>query len=94
MASSPRPPAPLQHLAPRPQITLEDHTQTPGEHSAGLWARRAHVADYAIVAGSRTRAGAYVAWTCEIETFAGAHLAVRKRYSAPAPAPPRARDPH
>jgi hypothetical protein len=58
----------LQILAPAP-ITLEDHTISPGETTAGLWARSARVVDYAIVSGSRTRAGAYVAWNCLIETF-------------------------
>jgi len=58
----------LRILSPAP-ITLEDHTVEPGENTAGLWARRALVVDYAIVSGSRTRAGAYVAWNCLIETF-------------------------
>jgi hypothetical protein len=58
----------LQILSPAP-ITLEDHTVEPGENTPGLWARRAQVVDYAIVSGSRTRAGAYVAWNCLIETF-------------------------
>lgn len=50
-------------------ITLIDHTITPSENSPSLWARSAKVVDYVIVAGSRTRAGAYVAWNCSIETF-------------------------
>lgn len=58
----------LRMLSPAP-ITLEDHTVEPGENTPGLWARRALVVDYAIVSGSRTRAGAYVAWNCLIETF-------------------------
>lgn len=70
----------LRILSPAP-ITLEDHTVEPGENTAGLWARRALVVDYAIVSGSRTRAGAYVAWNCLIETFEGAQFTVRKRYS-------------
>ncbi|CUS07334.1 unnamed protein product [Tuber aestivum] len=55
-------------LKPMP-ITLIDHTITPSENSPSLWARSAKVVDYVIVAGSRTRAGAYVAWNCSIETF-------------------------
>jgi hypothetical protein len=58
----------LAILHPVP-ITLEDHTVNPSENSSGLWARRAEVVDYAIVSGSRTRAGAYVAWNCHVETF-------------------------
>ncbi|KAL7273992.1 hypothetical protein RUND412_003127 [Rhizina undulata] len=60
---------------------LIDHTITPSENSPGLWARRVNVVDYVIVSGSRTRAGAYVAWNCLIETFEGAQFSVRKRYS-------------
>ncbi|KAG0137580.1 Phox homologous domain-containing protein [Tuber indicum] len=67
-------------LKPMP-ITLIDHTITPSENSPSLWARSAKVVDYVIVAGSRTRAGAYVAWNCSIETFEGAQFTVRKRYS-------------
>ncbi|PWW73322.1 PX-domain-containing protein [Tuber magnatum] len=62
-------------------ITLVDHTITPSENSPSLWARSAKVVDYVIVAGSRTRVGAYVAWNCSIETFGGARVTVRKRYS-------------
>lgn len=74
------PTSPLQLLSPTP-ITLIDRTLLPSELTPGLWARRAQVVDYAIVSGSRTRAGAYVAWNCAIETFEGAQFTVRKRYS-------------
>lgn len=50
-------------------IKLIDHTIIPSENSPGIWARSAKVVDHAIVSGSRTRAGAYVAWNCSIETF-------------------------
>lgn len=50
-------------------IKLIDHTIIPSENSPGIWARSAKVVDYVIVSGSRTRAGAYVAWNCSIETF-------------------------
>jgi hypothetical protein len=50
-------------------ITLVDNTITPSENSPSLWARNAKVVDYVIVSGSRTRAGAYVAWNCSIETL-------------------------
>lgn len=50
-------------------IKLIDHTIIPGENSPALWARSAKVVDYVIISGSRTRAGAYVAWNCSIETF-------------------------
>ncbi|KAI5798931.1 Phox homologous domain-containing protein [Geopyxis carbonaria] len=74
--------ADMSYLNPSPMaITLEDHTVSPSENSSGLWARSAHVVDYAIVSGSRTRAGAYVAWNCHIETFEGARFTIRKRYS-------------
>ncbi|TGZ83909.1 PX-domain-containing protein [Ascodesmis nigricans] len=70
----------LSYADPCP-ISLEDHTVAPTENSPGLWARSARVVDYAIVSGSRTRAGAYVIWSCAIETFEGASFTVRKRYS-------------
>lgn len=57
-----------ESIKPTP-ITLVDHTVTPSENSPSLWARNAKVVDYVIVSGSRTRAGAYVAWNCLIETF-------------------------
>lgn len=50
-------------------IKLIDHTIIPSENSPGIWARSAKVVDYLIISGSRTRAGAYVAWNCSIETF-------------------------
>lgn len=50
-------------------IKLIDHTVVPSENSPGIWARSAKVVDFVIVSGSRTRAGAYVAWNCSIETF-------------------------
>lgn len=50
-------------------IKLIDHTIIPSENSPGIWARSAKVVDYVVVSGSRTRAGAYVAWNCSIETF-------------------------
>ncbi|KAH8151291.1 uncharacterized protein LAJ45_04493 [Morchella importuna] len=62
-------------------IKLIDHTIIPSENSPGIWARSAKVVDYLIISGSRTRAGAYVAWNCSIETFEGAQFTVRKRYS-------------
>lgn len=68
----------MQHIAP---ILLLDNTITPGENSPSLWARSVRVTDYVIVAGSRTRAGAYVLWSCYIETLEGAQFVVRRRYS-------------
>lgn len=68
----------LTHVAP---IALLDNTVTPGENSPSLWARNVKIADYTIVAGSRTRAGAYVLWNCYIETLEGAQFTVRRRYS-------------
>ena len=56
----------LQRIDP---IILLDNTVTPGENSTSLWARSVRVTDYVIVAGGRTRAGAYVLWSCYIDTL-------------------------
>ena len=51
-------------------IILLDNTVTPGENSPSLWARSVQVSDYVIVTGGgRTRTGAYVLWSCYIDTL-------------------------
>lgn len=52
-----------------PAITLEDHTEDPNsETSRGLWAKSVTVDDYAVVQG-KTGVGAYVVWSCRIQTL-------------------------
>lgn len=52
-----------------PPITLEDHTEDPNsETSRGLWARSVAVDDHAVVQG-KTGVGAYVVWSCRIQTL-------------------------
>lgn len=56
-------------LEPLPAITLEDHTEDPNsESSRGLWARSVSVDDHAVVQG-KTGVGAYVVWSCRIQTL-------------------------
>lgn len=56
-------------LEPLPPITLEDHTEDPNsETSRGLWARSVAVDDHAVVQG-KTGVGAYVVWSCRIQTL-------------------------
>lgn len=50
-------------------ITLEDHTEEPCEQSTALWAKKVLIDDYTIVQGSRTGVGAYVVWSCVVETL-------------------------
>jgi len=50
-------------------ITLEDHTADPNsETSRGLWAQSVSVVDYAVVQG-KSGVGAYVVWSCRIQTL-------------------------
>jgi hypothetical protein len=50
-------------------ITLEDHTEDPNsETSRGLWAKSVTIDDYAVVQG-KTGVGAYVVWSCRIQTL-------------------------
>lgn len=53
----------------QPVITLEDHTEDPNsETSRGLWAKSVTIDDYAVVEG-KTGVGAYVVWSCRIQTL-------------------------
>jgi hypothetical protein len=52
-----------------PLITLEDHTEDPAsETTRGLWARSVTIDDHVIVKG-KSGIGAYVVWTCKIQTL-------------------------
>ena len=52
-----------------PLITLEDHTEDPAsETTKGLWARSVTIDDHLVVKGT-SGIGAYVVWTCKIETL-------------------------
>ncbi|KAE8382232.1 Phox homologous domain-containing protein [Aspergillus bertholletiae] len=65
----------------QPAITLEDHTEDPdSETSRGLWARSVSVDDHVIVQG-KSGIGAYVVWSCTIQTLEGGPISVRMRYS-------------
>lgn len=53
----------------QPAITLEDHTEDPdSETSRGLWARSVSVDDHVVVQG-KSGIGAYVVWSCTIQTL-------------------------
>ncbi|KAB8238472.1 PX domain-containing protein ypt35 [Aspergillus alliaceus] len=65
----------------QPAITLEDHTEDPdSETSRGLWARSVSVDDHVVVQG-KSGIGAYVVWSCTIQTLEGGPITVRMRYS-------------
>ncbi|BCR90736.1 uncharacterized protein ACHE_60622A [Aspergillus chevalieri] len=62
-------------------ITLEDHTADPdSETSRGLWAQSVSVEDHAVVQG-KSGVGAYVVWSCRIQTLDGGPIVIRMRYS-------------
>lgn len=65
-----------------PLITLEDHTEDPtSEATRGLWASSVTIDDHVIVKGI-SGIGAYVVWTCKIQT-----LDVRVGYLVIIPSP-------
>ncbi|KAG8623021.1 hypothetical protein KVT40_007997 [Elsinoe batatas] len=59
-------------------ISLEDHTDE-DDHS-GCWAKHVSIDDYVVISGS-TGIGAYVVWSCTVETLKGAPFTIRKRFS-------------
>ncbi|KAE8349383.1 Phox homologous domain-containing protein [Aspergillus coremiiformis] len=65
----------------QPAITLEDHTEDPdSDTSRGLWARSVSVDDHIVVQG-KSGIGAYVVWSCTIQTLEGGPITVRMRFS-------------
>jgi hypothetical protein len=53
---------------PRP-ITLRDRTGSLSSTSGALWAKSISIEDYVIVSGNVTGIGAYVVWTCKVQTL-------------------------
>lgn len=64
-----------------PAIILEDHTLSHAVSRSGLWAKSITIDDYVIVRGSPTGIGAYVVWSCKVQTLDGGPMIIRKRYS-------------
>ncbi|KAI9813374.1 MAG: PX domain-containing protein ypt35 [Thelocarpon impressellum] len=60
-------------------ITLEDHTEEPSDASGALWARSVTIDECIVVSGSRTGVGAYVVYSCRVETLEGGPITIRKR---------------
>jgi hypothetical protein len=64
----------LSHLSqisldrPRP-ITLRDRTGSLSSTNGALWAKSISIEDYVIVSGNLTGIGAYVVWTCKVQTL-------------------------
>lgn len=50
-------------------IRLEDHTIDGSEQAKALWAKHVNVDDYVIVSGNAPGVGAYVVWSCTVETL-------------------------
>jgi hypothetical protein len=53
---------------PRP-ITLRDRTGSLSSSNGALWAKSISIEDYVIVSGNLTGIGAYVVWTCKVQTL-------------------------
>ena len=53
---------------PRP-ITLRDRTESLSSTNGALWAKSISIEDYVIVSGNLTGIGAYVVWTCKVQTL-------------------------
>jgi hypothetical protein len=53
---------------PRP-ITLRDRTGSLSSTNGALWAKSISIEDYVIVRGNLTGIGAYVVWTCKVQTL-------------------------
>ena len=64
-----------------PPITLEDHTLSREASRAGLWAKSITIGEYVIVRGNPLGAGAYVVYSCNVQTLDGGPMTIRKRYS-------------
>jgi hypothetical protein len=50
-------------------IRLEDHTVEGSEQAKALWAKHVSIDDYVIVSGNAPGVGAYVVWSCTVETL-------------------------
>jgi hypothetical protein len=64
-----------------PPITLEDHTLSREPSRAALWAKSINIDEYVIIRGNPLGAGAYVVYTCTVQTLDGGPMTIRKRYS-------------
>ena len=64
-----------------PAITLKDNTDESESRHNQLWAKSITVTDYVVVQGNSLGIGAYVVWTCRVDTLDGSPMIVRKRYS-------------
>jgi hypothetical protein len=53
---------------PRP-ITLRDRTGSLSSTNGALWAKSISIENYVIVSGNLTGIGAYVVWTCKVQTL-------------------------
>jgi len=53
---------------PRP-ITLRDRTGSLSSTNGALWAKNISIEDYVIVRGNLAGIGAYVVWTCKVQTL-------------------------
>ena len=67
----------IRQNAPQP-ILLEDHSEEYGEQGKACWAKSVTVDDHVIVSGP-TGIGAYVVWTCTVDTLKGGLFTIRKR---------------
>ncbi|KAJ9615526.1 PX domain-containing protein ypt35 [Cladophialophora chaetospira] len=68
--------------ASRPDpITLEDHTLSRDVSRSGLWAKSITITEYVIIRGNPLGAGAYVVYSCIVQTLDGGPMTIRKRYS-------------
>jgi len=66
----------------RPQpITLRDRSDSVSSSNGVLWAKGITIDDYVLVRGNMTRIGAYIVWTCKVQTLDGGPMIIRKRYS-------------
>lgn len=60
-------------------ISLEDHTEEDDDQAKACWAKHVSIDDYVVISGS-TGIGAYVVWSCTVETLKGAPFTIRKRF--------------
>ena len=60
--------ASVENTKPAP-ITLEDHTEGLGEHTASCWAKGVSIDSYVIIGGTVPNVGRFVVWNCKIDTL-------------------------
>lgn len=60
--------ASIENTKPAP-ITLEDHTEDLGEHTASCWAKGVSIDSYVIIDGTVPNVGRFVVWHCKIDTL-------------------------